>query len=189
MISKSQKERAQKVFPGGTRKKGELRKVSKWHQKVRKKKYLGFSHFFPKNGPGTFLGTFLGTFPGTFPGRILCKIGTFSGFAAIFLTANALYSPVRKENPASRACGKNWFSFTTQLDILVTTSWIVGHEPSWTEPFWTVNRVISNRRFVNRGLPVRSEIPNAGISQNQVENTAMTTPIIANPAWLKLIRL
>ena len=36
----------------------------------------------------------------------LMQIGTFSGFAAIFLTANALCSPVRKENPASRACGK-----------------------------------------------------------------------------------
>ena len=36
----------------------------------------------------------------------LMQIGTFLGFAAIFLTANALYSPVRKENPASRACGK-----------------------------------------------------------------------------------
>ena len=36
----------------------------------------------------------------------LLQIGTFSGFAAIFLTANALCSPVRKENPASRACGK-----------------------------------------------------------------------------------
>ena len=53
-------------------------------------------------GPGRFPGTF----PSRFPSAILCKIGTFSGFAAILLTANALYSPVRKENPASRACGK-----------------------------------------------------------------------------------
>ena len=36
----------------------------------------------------------------------LLQIGTCLGFAAIFLTANALCSPVRKENPASRACGK-----------------------------------------------------------------------------------
>ena len=54
-------------------------------------------------GPGRFPGRF----PSRFPSAILCKIGTFSGFAAIFLTANALCSPVRKENPASRACGKN----------------------------------------------------------------------------------
>ena len=53
-------------------------------------------------GPGRFPGRF----PSRFPSAILCKIGTFSGFAAIFLTANALCSPVRKENPASRACGK-----------------------------------------------------------------------------------
>ena len=38
--------------------------------------------------------------------RFLCKIGTCSAVAAIFLTANALCSLVRKENPASRACGK-----------------------------------------------------------------------------------
>ena len=37
MISKSQKERAQKVIPGGTKKKGELLKDSKWPQKVKKK--------------------------------------------------------------------------------------------------------------------------------------------------------
>ena len=35
------------------------------------------------------------------------KLKLCLGFAAIFLTANALCSPVRKENPASRACGKN----------------------------------------------------------------------------------
>ena len=35
--SNNEKERAQKVIPGGTNKKGELRKVSKWHQKVKKK--------------------------------------------------------------------------------------------------------------------------------------------------------
>ena len=128
MTSKSQKERAQKVIPGGTKKRGELRKVSKWYQKAKKKdrkklspearekkessaKSLNdikkskrkstwdFHFFFRRNVPGTF--------PSTLPGRILCKIETFSGFAAIFLTANALYSPVRKENPASRACGKN----------------------------------------------------------------------------------
>ena len=38
--------------------------------------------------------------------RFLCKIATFSGFAVILLTANSLCSPVRQENPASRACGK-----------------------------------------------------------------------------------
>ena len=51
--------------------------------------------------------TFPGRFPSRFLGRFLCKIGTGSGFAAIFLTANTLCSPVRQENPASRACGKN----------------------------------------------------------------------------------
>ena len=35
----------------------------------------------------------------------LLQIWTLLGLAAIFLTANALCSPVRKENPASRACG------------------------------------------------------------------------------------
>ena len=37
MTSKSQKERAQKHIPGGAKKKGELLKASKWHQKVKKK--------------------------------------------------------------------------------------------------------------------------------------------------------
>ena len=37
---------------------------------------------------------------------LLLQFGTFSGFEAIVLTANALCSLVRKENPASRACGK-----------------------------------------------------------------------------------
>ena len=36
----------------------------------------------------------------------LLNFGIFSGFAAIFLTANALCSPARKENPASITCGK-----------------------------------------------------------------------------------
>ena len=45
--------------------------------------------------------------PGTFLAGFLLQIVTCLGFAAIFLTANALFSPVRKENPASRACGKN----------------------------------------------------------------------------------
>ena len=54
----------------------------------------------------TFLVPFLVTFLVTF----LLQIGTCSGFVAIFLTANALCSPVRKENPASRACGKKYWS-------------------------------------------------------------------------------
>ena len=45
-------------------------------------------------------------FPSRFPSRLLLQIGTVLGRMAIFLTANALCSPVRKENPASRACGK-----------------------------------------------------------------------------------
>ena len=101
MISKSQKERAQKVIPGGTKKKESSAK-SLNDIKSQKEKVPGiFTFFFTKNGPGTFPSRF----PSRFPGRMLCKIGTFSGFAALFLTANTLYSPVRKENPASRACG------------------------------------------------------------------------------------
>ena len=50
----------------------------------------------------------------------LMQIGACSGLAAIFLTANALCSPVRKENPASRACGKKSSGSTTSGKIKQT---------------------------------------------------------------------
>ena len=52
MTSKSQKERAQKVIPGGTKKKGELRKVFKWHQKSKRKSTWDSSHVFYEKWAG-----------------------------------------------------------------------------------------------------------------------------------------
>ena len=106
MISKLKKKERKKLSPEARKKKESSAKSLNDIKKSKRKSTWDFHIFFPKNGPGRFPSRFPGRFPSTFPSRILCKIGTFSGFAAIFLTANALYSPVRKENPASRACGK-----------------------------------------------------------------------------------
>ena len=139
MTSKSQKDRAQKKYPQRNDKKGELFKVSEWRQTVKKKERKKWSpEARQKNKESSskplndinksiirfpiivqlkiyayFMLNVLGTFPVRFPDRFpvtfLCGIGTLSGFAAIFRTANSLCSPVRKESPASRACGKKGF--------------------------------------------------------------------------------
>ena len=72
----------------------------------------------------------------------LLQIGIVSGFAAIFLTANALCSPVRKENPASRACGKKKTlnnALRTRFDKVIQKSsfWVIWDSflrCSWLSP-------------------------------------------------------
>ena len=63
MVSKIQKERAQKVIPRGTRKKGELRKVSKWHQKSKRKSTWDF-HIFSEKCAGHVSGQVSGQVSG-----------------------------------------------------------------------------------------------------------------------------